>query len=387
MRMELTEQMNELVMKLLHYFITEKEYSPIILHGAQNEIWLENLNGDYEIVRIVTDYIHNDEQLEYDLLKTKQIAKKIKHKTFSFSMNVMSIFLNLGDNVHIQEEEKFGNISCVRLKEIEDLRKQHMLLEVFPDIMKETNFKEEGMELFIKITTEISKKNEKTAREAEDLFKSKKPVVTTILIIINIVLFLAMYVFGRGSTNTLTLYQFGAFSKGAILNGEYFRLITSAFLHIGIIHLLCNMYSLYVLGPQLEGFFGKTKFLIIYLFSAISGNLLSMVFPGNGGLSAGASGAIFGLLAALTYFGYHYRVYLGTVMRSQIIPLILLNLMIGFISPGINNAAHIGGLIGGFLITMALGVAYKSTTSEKTNGWILTIIYTCFLIYMGFIGM
>ena len=387
MKMDLTEQMNELVMKLLHYFITEKEYAPIILHGAQNEIWLENLEGDYEIVRIVTDYIHNDEQLEYDLLKTKQIARKIKQKTFSFSMNVISIFLNIGDNVHLKEEEKFGNISCVRLNSIDDLRKQHMLLEVFPDITKETDFKEEGMELFIKITTDISKKNEETAREAEDLFKPKKPVVTMILIALNLILFLAMYVFGKGSTHVLTLYRFGAFSKDAILMGEYYRLITSAFLHIGVVHLLCNMYSLYVLGPQLEGFFGKTKFLIIYLFSAIAGNLLSMVFPGNGGLSAGASGAIFGLLGSLVYFGYHYRVYLGTVMKSQIIPLIILNLVVGFLSPGINNAAHIGGLIGGVLMTMAVGVAYKSSSSEKVNGWILTLIYVSFLVYMGFIGL
>ena len=204
MKMELTEQMNELVMKLLHYFITEKEYAPIILHGAQNEIWLENLEGDFEIVRIVTDYIHNDEQLEYDLLKTKQIARKIKQKTFSLSMNVISIFLNIGDNVHLKNEEKFGNVSCVRLNSIDDLRKQHMLLEVFPDITKETDFKEEGMELFIKITSDISKKNEETAREAEDLFKPKKPIVTTILIALNIILFLAMYVFGEGSTHVLT---------------------------------------------------------------------------------------------------------------------------------------------------------------------------------------
>ena len=165
------------------------------------------------------------------------------------------------------------------------------------------------------------------------------------------------------------------------------RLITSAFLHIGIMHLLCNMYSLYVIGPQLESFFGKTKFLIIYLFSAISGNLLSMVFPGDGGLSAGASGAIFGLLGSLLYFGYHYRVYLGNVVKSQIIPLIILNLMIGFMLPGINNAAHIGGLIGGVLVTMAVGVNYKSTTSEKINGVILTLIYTLFIIYMGFVGV
>ncbi len=387
MKIELTDQMNEIVMKLLHYFITEQEYSPIILHGAQNEIWLENLNSDYKIVRIVTNYIHNDEQLQYDILKTKQITKRIKRKTFSFSMNVMSIFLNIGDNVTIDSEEQVGNISCVRLKDINDIKNHHMLLEVFPDISKETNFKEEGMELFMKITNDIGKKNEQAAREAEDIFTPKKPIVTSALIILNVIVFIAMYVFGNGSTNSYTLFKFGAFSKLAILDGEYFRLITSAFLHIGITHLLCNMYSLYVIGPQLESFFGKTKFLIIYLFSAISGNLLSMVFPGDGGLSAGASGAIFGLLGSLLYFGYHYRVYLGNVVKSQIIPLIILNLMIGFMLPGINNAAHIGGLIGGVLVTMAVGVNYKSTTSEKINGVILTLIYTLFIIYMGFVGV
>ena len=385
MKIELTDQMNEIVMKLLHYFITEQEYSPIILHGAQNEIWLENLNSDYKIVRIVTNYIHNDEQLQYDILKTKQITKRIKRKTFSFSMNVMSIFLNIGDNVTIDSEEQVGNISCVRLKDINDIKNHHMLLEVFPDISKETNFKEEGMELFMKITNDIGKKNEQAAREAEDIFTPKKPIVTSALIILNVIVFIAMYVFGNGSTNSYTLFKFGAFSKLAILDGEYFRLITSAFLHIGITHLLCNMYSLYVIGPQLESFLGKTKFLIVYLFSALSGSLLSICF--TDGVSAGASGALFGLLGSLLYFGYHYRIYLGSVMKSQIIPIIILNLLMGFFVGGVDNAAHIGGLIGGALITMALGVKYKSTTFEKINGWILTAIFLGFVIYAGFIGL
>lgn len=387
MQIELTDQMNEVVMKLLHYFITEQEYSPVILHGAQNEIWLENLNSDVKIIRIVTNYIHNDEQLEYDLLKTNQIARKIKHKTFSFSMNVMSIFLNLGDNVHVQAEEQIGNVQCIKIKDLGDLESRHMLLEVFPDITKETNFKEKGMELFMKITTEIGEKNERSAREAEDIFKPKKAVVTPILILLNMIFFLAMYLFGKGSTNSYTLLKFGAFYKDYILAGDLYRLITSMFLHIGIIHLFCNMYSLYVVGPQLEGFLGKTKFLMIYFISGLAGNLLSMVFPGNNTISAGASGAIFGLLGSLLYFGYHYRVYLGSVMKSQIVPLIILNLGIGFVLPGINNAAHIGGLIGGALSTMALGVPYKSSTSEKINGWVLTVLFLGFIIYMGFVGI
>ena len=91
---------DEMVIKLLHYFITEEGYHPIILHGVKDEIWLENLDSEYKIVRIVSNYIHNDEQLSYDTLRTNQIIKTIKKKTFSHSMNTLSFFVNLGENVH-----------------------------------------------------------------------------------------------------------------------------------------------------------------------------------------------------------------------------------------------------------------------------------------------
>ena len=105
---------DEIVMKLLHYFITEHGYNPIILQGAKDEIWLENSDGSYKIIRIVTNYIHNDEQFEWDIYKTKRIVSTIKRKTFSFNMNVLSIFINLGDNVHLKDS--YGkNIDCMIL--------------------------------------------------------------------------------------------------------------------------------------------------------------------------------------------------------------------------------------------------------------------------------
>ena len=378
--MEMVTKSDELVMKLLHYFITEKGYSPIVLHGAKDEIWLENLNGDYKIVRIVSNYIHNDEQFDFDILKTKQIVNKIKRTTFSLNINTLSIFINLGENVNL--DKTYSNIDVVKLTEFEDIKNYKFVMEVFPDITKETDFKEKGFELFLKLTGDITKKNEIEGMKAEETFKIKKPIVTVTLIIINVLVFLLMYLLGNGSNDALTLIKSGAFQKDLILSGEYYRLITSAFLHIGLLHLLFNCYSLYVIGRQLESFLGKIKFLIVYLVSAVTGNLLSMLF--SNGVSAGASGAIFGLLGSLLYFGYNYRVYLGTVLRSQIIPLIILNLLYGFIATGINNAAHIGGLIGGLLITMALGIKYKSKASQQVNGTILFIIFTGFLVYMGF---
>ena len=79
---EQMDRKNVLAMKLLHYFITEKNYNPIILQGAEDEIWLENMNGEYKIVRIVSNHIINEEQLNFDMFKTKHIVKKIKRKTF-----------------------------------------------------------------------------------------------------------------------------------------------------------------------------------------------------------------------------------------------------------------------------------------------------------------
>ena len=90
-------------------------------------------------------------------------------------------------------------------------------------------------------------------------------------------------------------------------------------------------------------------------------------------------------MGALLYFGYHYRVMLNNAITRQIVPVILLNLFIGFLSTGINNFAHLGGLVGGLIVSMAVGVKYKSSKFEKINGLICTILFILFLIYMIFI--
>lgn len=365
---------DELVMKLLHYFITEKGYNPIILHGAKDEIWLENLNEEYEIVRIVSNYIHNDEQLNTDLFRTKQIVKKIKRKTFSFKMNTLSLFVNLGDSVNMNNIS-YSNIDCANLKSIKDIKNYTFITENYPTITNEINSKEKGMELFMKITEDINKKNIETSNKAEDVFSKKTPYITYILIFINI-LFYVLSIISNSFYNSMVL------NPSKILNGEYYRLLSCIFMHGGIIHLLCNMYCLYVIGPQVESFFGKIKYIVIYLLSGIIGSLMSLSITNS--ISLGASGAIFGLLGSILYFGYHYRVYLSQAIKSQIIPIIVLNLFLGFMLNGVDNAAHIGGLIGGILVSMMVGVKYKSSTMEKVNGLILTIIFTLFLIYLGF---
>ncbi len=378
-------KLDEVTMKLMHYFITEKGYNPVILQGLKNEIWLENLNSDYKIIRIVSNYIHNNEQLNFDLFRSEKIIKKIKHQTFSFNMNTLSIFINLGDNVEESKISQSKDMDLVNIKDIDELNRYDNILKVFPDIIKDTKFSESGVNLFMKITSDINKKNEENGKRAEEVFAIRKPYITYGLIFLNVLIYIIMVLVSRngiGEFDIDTLLKFGANYKPFVLKGEYWRLIASAFLHDGFIHLLCNMYALYILGPQLENFFGKTRFLIIYLFSAIAGNLMSLVF--SNAVSVGASGAIFGLFGSLLYFGYYYRVYLGNVLRTQLIPIIMINLLFGLVTPGIDNAAHIGGLIGGIFISMGIGVKFKSTKADMINGMVVTILYTLFLIYMSF---
>ena len=370
---------NVLTMKLLHYFITEKNYNPIILQGVDNEIWLENLDEDCEVIRIVSNYIHNDEQFDFDVFKTKRIVSKIKKKTFSFNMHVMSIFLDMGDNVK-QDINVDPKLMAIKVKDEDDISKSDIIKKVFPDLGGKMEYSEDGFELFAKITSDINKHNREDASRLEKVFKDKGPYVTYFLIAVNVIFFLVPTIMGSYSDVIMNYCVHGP----SVRAGQYYRLLTGIFLHGSLIHLLLNCYAIYAIGSQIENFLGRVKYAIIYLFSGIIGSLFSISFSAGAG-SVGASGAIFGLMGAMLYFGYYYRVYLGNALKSSILPVIIMNLGMGFLLNGVDNFAHIGGLIGGTIMTMALGVKDKSSSFEKTNGWVIVFLFTAFLIYFAFV--
>ncbi len=374
---EILDSKNMLVMKLLHYFIIDKKYNPIIIQGADNEIWLENLDEDYKVIRIVTEKIMNDEQYKFDVFKTKRIIKKIKKKTFSFNVKTLSIFLNLDKSIVFEENK---NLSSVRAEKEADIKKNKFIKDSFPDIKDKLKYTEEGMELFAKITSDINEHNIEDSEKAENIFKPKYPLITYILVVLNVLLYVFPIIYG----NQLNFFSKFCLYGPYVRNGEYYRIITASFMHANIIHLICNMYALFILGSQLESFIGKFKFTIVYFFSAITASLMSMAFLKDG-ISVGASGAIFGIMGALLYFGFHYRVYLGNVIKTNLIPVILVNLSFGFLIDGVDNFAHIGGLIGGLLINIGLGVKYKTSTFERVNGLIVSALFVLFLGYVAFV--
>lgn len=364
-----------IVMNLVHYFVTEQNYNPVIVHGINDEIWLENMDNDYKIIRIVSRYIHNDEQLGFNRFRARQIAKKLRIKTLSFKMNVLSVYVDLGENVKALDKDDNGNLS-IFVKEIQDIKNNQALLEVFPDIIQKTHHDEKGIELLFKITDDINRTNENKNTKMEKIFSSKKPIVTYVLMALCII----MFIVSGGGYSTEKLILFGANSGILVKYGEIYRLVTCMFLHAGIMHIVLNMYSLYIIGPRVEDFFGKWKYLLIYFLSGISASLLSIGLNGDI-IAVGASGAIFGLFGALIYFGYSYRGYIGAMVKSQIVPVVLYNLVIGFFIPGIDIWGHVGGLIGGLMVANMLGTIDNKKYS--VSNICLLVIYFLFLIYLA----
>src|SRR5688572_9624485 len=177
----------------------------------------------------------------------------------------------------------------------------------------------------------------------------RPPSVTTALLIINVGVFAIDAVLGAlGRPDTLL--EAGAMVPALVATGEWWRLITAMFLHIGILHLAFNSLALYVFGGLIEASFGSTKMLAIYLVTGFAASVTSFAFGNAAVAAAGASGAIFGLLGAWLVYNLRRRsLSLARTNVQSALFLIGINLVFGFTVPGIDNLAHIGGLISGLI--------------------------------------
>ena len=127
------DKKDEIVMKLVHFLVTKENYTPIVVSGVRNEVWLENVEGPYKIIRINSNYIHNKEQFNFDIYKTNNVAKQIKKKTLSWKMNVLNIFLDLNDSVKLNSINYIDNI---KVNDTQDLVHNETVVEAFPILKK-----------------------------------------------------------------------------------------------------------------------------------------------------------------------------------------------------------------------------------------------------------
>lgn len=199
--------------------------------------------------------------------------------------------------------------------------------------------------------------------------------VTNIFLLIQVILFLLMTLFG-GSTNGYVLILFGAKYTPLIMAGQYWRLFAPIFLHIGITHLVMNSVLLYFLGNEIERIIGSWRFTIVYIMSGFLGNLASYAFSPS--LSAGASTSLFGLFGVILYLSrkHSYNRTFYQLGRSYGV-LIAMNIIFGFLNSGVDNWGHMGGLLGGYLMG----------TIVSFRGDRLTPLWTKVLAFLGFVGI
>lgn len=190
---------------------------------------------------------------------------------------------------------------------------------------------------------------------------------TVLLAAVNIIVFFVLTAQGMTEDGMFLLEHGAMYVPKVLEDGEYYRLFTSMFLHFGFEHLMNNMVTLVLIGWNLEIEIGKFKLLLIYIFSGLGGNVLSAWYEYRAedyAISAGASGAIFGMIGALLYVAIRNRGRIGDISGKGIVFMIIISLYYGFTSSGVDNLAHIGGLITGFLSGVLL--YWKRNGKDRT---------------------
>lgn len=371
------DKKDDIILKILHYFITEEDYKPVIINGLDNEIWLENMENDLQLIRINTNYIHNDEQLKNDMYKVKTIMRSIKKNTLSLRMNVLNLLLDTNEDINFKSTKDYKNVETIKVEKISDFKRNKVVTSFFPKVKENImNDKMDPVDFF-KLTDDMNQKTIKNEKKLAKIFSQKKPVMTYALIVINVMIFLLSYIYPNLTrilgNNYIHIQQM-----------QLYRLVTCMFMHGGILHLIFNMYALYILGSQVERYYGKRRFLLIYFISGILGSVFSCVFMNTNYyvISIGASGAIFGLMGSIAYFTYYFRATLQGILKEQIMPVIIMNLVLGMLIQGIDLFAHIGGIIGGLLVSMAIGIGDKGRKSDQINGAIVLILMAAYMFYM-----
>lgn len=290
-------------------------------HNDNLWIALKDVEGGIYAVIISKD---SEEDIDYD-----EAYNYLKTLGKNFLLNILVL---VNDNYINSYKNKYSKI-------------------VYNTITKEVLFCSESAIPLKECINIIDKEND--INERVKIFKEYP--VTMILILINVIIFIITAILSKNiiDINTIVLVECGAKVNYLINKGQIFRLLTAAFLHGGIMHILFNMYSLYIVGTVVEKIYGWKKYISIYILSALTSSILSyMLAPMT--ISVGASGAIFGILGAFLYFTIKERKHLQRGTLGNIIAVIVLNLYIGFTSTSIDNLGHIGGFLGGFILSIFL---------------------------------
>ncbi|SHN11861.1 rhomboid family intramembrane serine protease [Gracilibacillus kekensis] len=379
--------------KLVLHLMEKEQFELLSLPNIQEEylLWKSN-NRKTDIVRVSLKQYDWKRDLSVSVKNIeKQVIQKIKIPLFQKHIAFHHIFLTEYEPVdnwealasskgHTNKSDKsFVYINGENAEEI-DRFVERSNLSGSPDLEVPNNILE------IEYHTQLLKQRIKHVhKEAEKeilaIFNRGKPRLSYMLIALNVIIFFLLEYAG-GSMNPEVLIDYGAKYNIAMMEGEWWRLITSMFLHIGFLHLALNMLALYFIGTLVERIYGNIRFFIIYFLAGTAGGMAS--FALNPSIAAGASGTLFGLFGALLFFGVKYpRVFFKT-MGLNVIFIVFLNIVLGFSVQQIDNGAHIGGLIAGFI---ASGIVMFPKNQAYIHQGIAIIAYLFYVLGLLAFGL
>ncbi|GGH15875.1 rhomboid family intramembrane serine protease [Paenibacillus segetis] len=185
--------------------------------------------------------------------------------------------------------------------------------------------------------------------------------VTCLILAANLIMFLIVATHG-GSGNVLTLLKYGAMTNIEPFASEWWRMISSMFLHGGFNHLFSNCFAILVFAPPLERLMGHSKYLLLYLGSGLIGNLISLLVylqSSEPHISVGASGAVYGVYGAFLYIALLQRGLMDESSRKTLYSLLMVGVVFSFVVTQVNWVAHFGGLAGGFLLYALMNLFVK----------------------------
>ncbi|MRH43124.1 rhomboid family intramembrane serine protease [Aquibacillus halophilus] len=382
-----------LFFRLVNQLVSNHEFEILHTDKASNEVWLKKkISGTSNVIRIVHRGFDWSNQLKRDNSLVLNKVKKMKSFLIGRTIHIHNVYIatyppvdqweSLKNRVQVENRNKVSmTVYYLASESVE--KETDRLFQELGLLEKEITFPETELEMdqmTYYLETKLTSIYETELRESKELFTKGKPFVTYVFLIVNVLLFTLLEMIGS-STSLSTLIKFGAKYNPNIIEGEWWRIISSMFLHIGLLHLFMNMLALYYVGTAVERIYGNIRFIIIYFLAGIVGGIASFAF--NPQIAAGASGAIFGLLGALLFFGVNYKKVFFQTMGWNLLFVIGLNIVFGLTVPQIDNSAHLGGLFGGFIASSIVFFPKKGKKIVQVSSTVVYLVIICFLVYFG----
>ncbi|QPC46875.1 rhomboid family intramembrane serine protease [Mangrovibacillus cuniculi] len=361
--------------RVVYQLLHQKNTSLVTISQDQREVWLEeHSNKIPTYYRLISTDINWSNELKRNLVRGIQIIDKILAKRLRKQANVEMMYFSPYEPVDDGfdwEKERIYKKTSIQTTLWTKNDTELLWNRFFPNTALQISDEYDEVDVqTIKLAA-----LQYGQKEIAQTFQRTKPFVSYVLLAMQIFMFLVLERSG-GSTNIPTLIQYGVKVDEMMIQGEWWRLVTPVFLHIGFLHLVMNSLGLYFIGTLVEQIFGKWRFLFIYLLAGVGGTAASFAF--TDGISAGASGAIFGLFGALLYFGLAKPRLFFRTMGMNVLLVIAINIAIGFTLPGIDNAGHLGGLLAGFLASGTVKIPNK-------KGLLLPMLFTISYVFVLFL--